>query len=90
MNGLCHSINIDEECIQQRWLKLLWATQNRETIEQEIGQRTRNQENETVAPSTGATCTDTKTNSQDTGEPTEGGAAHEPPRQKIGKNEPAP
>jgi len=46
MNGLCHSINTDEECIQQRWIQLLSAPQNRETIEQEIGQRTRNQENQ--------------------------------------------
>jgi len=44
MNGLC--VNIDEECIQQRWIQLLSAPQERETIEQEIGQKTRNQKND--------------------------------------------
>jgi len=44
MNGLC--VNIDEECIHQRWIQLLSAPQERETIEQEIGQRTRNQKND--------------------------------------------
>jgi len=33
MNGLCHSINIGEECIQQRWIQLLSVPQERETIE---------------------------------------------------------
>jgi len=34
------------EWIQQRWIQLLSAPQERETIEQEIGQRTRNQKND--------------------------------------------
>jgi len=50
MSGLCRSINIDEECIQQPWIQLLSMPQaylqEQETIEQEIGRRTRNQKND--------------------------------------------
>jgi len=50
MSGLCRSINIVEECIQQRWIQLHSMPQadlqEREIIEQEIGQRTRNQKND--------------------------------------------